>query len=366
MNNIKLSNIEDLKFNLDNKFQITQSKKASIEILKMHRYFLNQLDRLPKQKKSLDSPFALFSNKKEVSYAFKATFANHLSYQERLDRVAQFNHPKSLLDIIQTFQTLQSFLQPVEIQKLQSNLSPTQFYTDIIGVTKETNGYVTIKLKRPEGWDFQSGQYLEIKSENSKAKKPAILAIASGMNKDFIEITGKPNSNPEHANFCLNGLVGERLLINGPLGSSFPTHLITPNTSVILMGGGSGLTALKSLIASMPDHPLVKMIYSTKSYQELIYKEEMKLLKMDGHIISLTQEKKAGFEEGRITQHLQLNDIKPNSLYFLCGPESLVIETAKYLVERGVSKESIYGSLPVLAKDGGPVFRGDHPKMKLI
>lgn len=55
--------------------------------------------------------------------------------------------------------------------------------------------------------------------------------------------------------------------------------------------------------------------------------------------------------------------IKPNVLVFICGPKELVLETAKILVEMGVPRKSIYGSLPTTAKDGGPVYRGDHPMM---
>lgn len=241
-----------------------------------------------------------------------------------------------------------------------------QFEAQITDIINQNNEFKTIRLKKPTSWKFMPGQYLEITLAGSQAKKPAILAIASGINDDYIEITAKPNSNPEHSNYCLNALVGDHLIVSAPLGSYYPIDLISPKTPVYILGGGSGLTALKSLMESLPQNADKKLIYSAKTYEELIYKNEIEEWKEQGSIISLTQQKKEGFEEGRITQYLVFDAIDPNAFFFLCGSKQMVLDTAKLLIDSGVSKESIYGSLPVLASENGPVFRADHPKMQLL
>lgn len=241
----------------------------------------------------------------------------------------------------------------------------TEISAQIIDIIEENKDFKTFRLKRPPEWNFLPGQYLEIKSEQSSTNKPAILAIASGISGEYIEITAKPNSNPGHPNYCLNSSIGDYLTLTGPLGSHFPTDQVSSDTPVLILGGGSGLTALKSVMNSLPTGTDMQLIYSSKTVQGLLYQEEIEKWKAEGHIVSLTQEQAEGFAQGHIVDHLVDQEIKPNTLVFICGPKDLVLETTQWLVDRGIPRESIYGSLPATAKDGGPVYRGDHPKMMI-
>lgn len=332
-----------------------QPIKATSEILSIHRYFLNNIKSVSKTKPNgLISPFSLFNQKKKIGTPFKISLPKP---SDLIDKIGALGKPKFPEN------PLQDFINSLSATSKTAAVTNSPFSAQIVGVYDENKEFKTLRLKRPEGWNFLPGQYLEIRSENSSATKPAILAIASAVGDDYIEITAKPNANPNHANYCLNSGVGEYLTVTGPMGTNFPTNLITPNTPVLVLGGGSGLTALKSLMESMPLGTDPKLIYSSKTAQELLYHEDIAKWKAEGHTISLTQETVDGFEHGRITDHLAHMDIKPNTLVFLCGPKELVIETAKFLASMGVPRELIYGSLPATAKDGGPVYRGDHPKM---
>lgn len=249
----------------------------------------------------------------------------------------------------------------IKSKKLLKSTASSQFSTKVIGTKTQTQGLKTLRIKCPKGWNFQPGQYVEIRSK--KSANPAILAIASGVKDGYIEFTGMPSDNPAHPNYCLNCQSGDQLLITGPLGSSFPLHLVTSDTPLLVLGGGTGITALQSVMRSLPKNTETQLIYSAKSTEHLLYKKRCEKWKAQGHVISLTQEKAKGYDVGRITEHLNHADLSSNTLVFICGPMELVLETAKKLIEMGVSSERIYGSLPYAAKDGGPVFRGDHPKM---
>lgn len=387
MNYIK--NISPLEENFIGNLKFKQKPiKANNQILNIHTFYLNKSHQLQKIKQNPHiSPFSLFSNiaPSRASFNISITPPNHLT--TKISEIGQHKTPKTpFQEFIQSFSISQTEskkpgvidainndiittpsikVTETEVQKISvNNESNIQFTTEVLGVVSENSEFKTLRLKRPKDWSFQPGQYLEIKSTNNPAKKPAILAIASGMNDDYIEITGKPNANPEHANFLLNSLVGDSLTINGPLGTHFPLELITDESKVFVLGGGSGITALKSLMESMPDVE-TKLIYTSKTFKELIYNDEIEKWKTKGHIISLTKEQKENYAQGRISDLLKPEEINSKSLFFLCGPKQLVLETAKVLISMGVPKESIFGSLPVLAKDGGPVFRGDHPIMNL-
>lgn len=330
--------------------------KASKEILSIHRYFLNKIKCLinPAQ---LISPFSLFNQKPQAAKPLNISHAQPSALNDKIAAIGQTQSPEN---------PLQDFIKSLSAATKPEAFKPaasSQFSAEIVDIFNENKDFKTLRVKRPKDWEFLPGQYLEIRSENSSANKPAILAIASGVNDEYIEITAKPNPNPSHANYCLNSTVGEYLTITGPLGTNFPVDLITPETPVLILGGGSGLTALKSLMESLPLGTDSKLVYSSKTVQELLYHDEIEKWIAEGHTISLTQDQADGFQQGRITEHLTHMEIKPNSLIFICGPKELVLETAKLLAAMGIPRESIYGSLPATAKDGGPVYRGDHPKM---
>lgn len=347
--------------------------QADQTILKIHGCYLENV-KLGKNKSCrLASPFSLFS---KTTTSLASSLKITLPYPSKLiDKISQIGSRKNLNH------PLQEFTRSLSIQA-KKRLSPpppatsttslenvadkafvsSQFSAEIIEIIDENEEFKTIRLKRPEGWKFQPGQYLEIRAEGSSSTKPLVLAIASAMDSDYIEITAKPSIDTSHPNFCLNSAVGDYLTITGPLGSHFPMELITPDTPVFVLGGGSGLTALKSIMESLPTNADAKMIYSSKTIKELIYRKQIEQWKSAGHTISLTQEISVDYVQGRITEHLKKEQLNPGALFFICGPKELVLQTAKELVNLGVPRESIYGSLPS-TKNGGPVYRGDHPKM---
>lgn len=326
--------------------------KANHKILSIHKFYLNNRHLFKSNLGSLAGPFSLFNQKPAPVKLPDISIAQP---SDLIDTISAIGNVKQPVNPLQDFvKSLSSPPKPV---------SSNQFSSEVLGTFRENKDFTTLRLAKPKDWKFLPGQYLEIRGENSSAAKPAILAVASAIGDDYIEITAKPNPDPNHANHCLNSVPGEYLTVTGPLGTNFPIDVITADTPVLILGGGSGLTALKSLMGSLPAGADAKLIYSSKTVEGLIYHEEIAKWIEQGHMITLTQEQSDGFAQGRLDEHLKNTEIKPNTLVFLCGPKDLVLQTAQLLAERGVPRESIFGSLPATAKDGGPVYRGDHPAM---
>lgn len=251
------------------------------------------------------------------------------------------------------------------IKGLQEKLASTTALK-IQQIDDEGAGYKTFHFERPPEWNFIPGQYVEIRSGNilsSFFKQPAILAIASGTSDRDIQITARSSMMPWHSNRALHRGAGQFLEITGPIGTSFPMDQITASTEVLLIGGGSGLTVIKSLMNSLPKHTTIDLSYSAKTQEDVLYPEEVRQWAKKGHFISLTQEKVEGFEEGRVTDHLKFKNLNINTLAFICGPTELIKAVIKVLVDKGLDRKQIFASLPVGAKEGGPVFRADHPKL---
>lgn len=227
----------------------------------------------------------------------------------------------------------------------------------ILSRRDEGNGYVTLRLKRPNGWAFEPGQYVEVRA--MPGAKPLFLAIASGKNDCYIEVTGRASDDPSHSGYALFKDAGESLLISAPQGTFFPLTNIHPKTPLLVLGGGSGITALRSVLRSSPRRN-AHLVYTHRTACDLMYKDEIVKWQAKGHQINLTREAHPDFGAGRIQDSI-VQPIAPDTVAFICGPESLVKETVQFLVSLGVPRENIYGSLPKGAADGGPVFRGDHP-----
>jgi cardiolipin synthase A/B len=249
----------------------------------------------------------------------------------------------------------------------QEKLAPTNVLK-ITQVDNEPSGFKTLHLEPPPEWSFKPGQYLEIRSGghlfNGLLKGPALLAIASGTNDKEIEVTARSSMSIAHKNRALHRSKGQSLEVTGPIGTSFPIDLIKPSTEVLLIGGGSGLTALRSVMHSLPEQNNAQLFYSTKTYNETLYQQEIDQWAKQGHVISLTQEEREGFAHGRVTELLKKREIKPEALAFICGPAGLVKAVVRELLEKGLDRTRIFASLPAGAKEGGPVFRGDHPKLR--
>lgn len=248
---------------------------------------------------------------------------------------------------------------------MQDKLAPANTLV-ISQVDEEGGGFKTLHFQKPTSWQFQPGQYLQIRSGNrfsSLFKSPATLAIASGTHDGDIQVTARSSLLPWHSNHSLQRNEGQALEIIGPIGIGFPMDLIKPATELILIGGGSGITVLKCLMHSLPAHTQVSLYYSAKTQGDLIYHDLLKQWRHAGHSIALTQETADGFQHGRITEALSTCPLNSQTLVFLCGPTALVKAAIEKLTARGLERRQIFASLPVGAKDGGPVFRGDHPKL---
>ena len=254
----------------------------------------------------------------------------------------------------------------IGIRGTQEQLA-VKYKVQILDIIEEGGGYKTFKLERPYKFVFSPGQYVNCRSGNNlngMVIKPVSLAISSGNNENYIELTARTSSLAWNSNYCLNRRIGDYIEIEGPLGTYFPLEN-SNNKKILLIGGGSGITPLRSCIKSIQSDVQIKLLYSTKFYDNLLYKTECDKWIENEHIISLTQEKNhyENFEYQRVTKILEEIDLNYD-IIFLCGSIGLVKDVMNILVNKNISSKNVYASIPVDALHGGPVYRGDHSVFK--
>lgn len=235
---------------------------------------------------------------------------------------------------------------------------------EIVKIKNEGQGFRTLYLKKPLNLKMQPGQYCEVRSGKTVTKffkHSAKLAIASGTHDEYLMITGRPSKKLSHPNRSLGREESRSLELTVPLGTGFPIEELN-GRPLILIGGGSGITALRAMINSLSADADVRIVYSAKSEKDLLYRDDIEEWnKNPNNHISLTKETNEKFHHGRFTDYILDMEIPENAMVFICGPTGLVKETAKQLCKRGVPQLDIYCSLPVTAQQRGPVFRSDHP-----
>src|SRR5215213_2319135 len=140
--------------------------------------------------------------------------------------------------------------------------------------------------------------------------------------------------------------VGDRLELRGPIGGYF-TWEEGDGGPLLLVGGGSGVVPLMAMIrhrAAAGSDVHSRLLYSSRSYEEIIYREELeKLASRDSAlevVHALTRSRPEGWSGyGRRIDAEMLEEVgwtpDESPLAFVCGPTSFVEGVADALVSLG-------------------------------
>ncbi|MEM9723190.1 MAG: ferredoxin--NADP reductase [Bacteroidota bacterium] len=212
-------------------------------------------------------------------------------------------------------------------------------------IVDETEQAYTLTFDRPAGsmWDFRAGQYLTIQLyiEGEAHRRPYSLS-SSPLEEEFLSVTIKRLSEGLVSNYLRDHLKpGDEVEVFPPLGNFLvePTPLRIRH--YILIGGGSGITPLisilKTVLAIEPDSK-VTLWYGNRKEEDIIFKEALLGLKKKYrerftliHVLSQAPEDWKGprgrLDRDKIYEYiLELFMVDEyQKAYYLCGPEGLMI-----------------------------------------
>jgi ferredoxin-NADP reductase len=140
--------------------------------------------------------------------------------------------------------------------------------------------------------------------------------------------------------------VGDKVELRGPIGGYF-VWKAGDDRPLLLVAGGSGIVPLMAMIrhhaaagASAP----VRLLYSSRSFDDVIYRDELATLSAGGGLLkvshTLTRSQPPGWEgySRRIDGEMMVEVAWPrkdNPAVFICGPTPFVETAAGLLVESG-------------------------------
>ncbi len=219
---------------------------------------------------------------------------------------------------------------------------------EVLEVVPETPRTNSLFLE-VSGWEgHKAGQHVDVRltaEDGYQAQRS--YSIASAPEDERLMLTVDRLDDGEVSPYLTDVLVaGDKLEFRGPIGGYF-TWEVQDGGPLLLVGGGSGVAPLMAMIrhrAAAGSGVPVRLLYSSRSYEEIIYREELEnLAARDGSlevIHTLTRSRPEGWSgyHRRINAEM-LEEVgwtpDESPLAFVCGPTSFVEGVADALVSLG-------------------------------
>lgn len=231
----------------------------------------------------------------------------------------------------------------------------------VIHKNQETSDTISIRYELSEHMERKAGHfvmmYLNVDQEGKKKVIKRAYSLSSIPSDPYIETAVKLDGIGSNRIHELNA--GDEIEIEGPFG-----HFVFEegmSDEVVLIGAGSGITPLMSIIRFIHTNKLgtkATLIYSNKTPPDIVYRHELEELNKHDNLqihctITRTDEPESqrwkgltGRIDKKMVKKIVKNFKKP--LFYLCGPPQFVEDLKIMLLEEGVAKENIkqerYGS----------------------
>ncbi|WP_162427040.1 ferredoxin--NADP reductase [Pontibacter pudoricolor] len=219
----------------------------------------------------------------------------------------------------------------------------------ISDITRETSDAVTLHFEQPQNQtiNYKPGQFLTLIIPFEGKKERRSYSLSSTPHENTLSVTIKRVPGGKVSNYLLdNAAVGQEIEVMEPLGNFCITCDVAETRNVILLGAGSGITPLMSILKGVlreEPNSKVTLLYGNRDENSVIFKDQLEQLRAENpdrlQIAYIFSQPNQNCEyRGRVNQsliikileRLQLSKIS-NGLYFMCGPEGMMDEVKKAL-----------------------------------
>jgi ferredoxin-NADP reductase len=214
----------------------------------------------------------------------------------------------------------------------------------------ETPKVRTLSFELPSWPGHRAGQHLDVRltaDDGYQASREYSIATAPG---EPVAITVERLDDGEVSPYLTQDVQrGDEIEIRGPVGGYFVWDPVDGGP-LLLVAGGSGIVPLRAILRhrAREESPVpVRLLYSSRSWAEVIYRAEL-----DQHaegvtvIHTLTRQQPAGWQgyARRVDQQMLTEVAWPAAqapLSYVCGPTSFVETVAAGLVALGYPAERV-------------------------
>jgi ferredoxin-NADP reductase len=224
----------------------------------------------------------------------------------------------------------------------------------VVELVVETARVTSLVLEVPRWPGHLAGQHVDVRltaEDGYQAQRS--YSIASAPEEEQLVLTVERLEDGEVSPYLVEELrPGDELELRGPIGGFFVWEE-SLGGPLVLIGGGSGVVPLRAMlrhwVAGSRSVP-VRLAYSSRSLDEVIYREELLGYAAAFDVIdvrfALTREWPEDYtgHTGRIDPGLLSQVAGPPAeqpLIYVCGPSGFVAAAADWLVELGHAVERI-------------------------
>jgi ferredoxin-NADP reductase len=221
----------------------------------------------------------------------------------------------------------------------------------VVRVRDETPHARTLVLDVP-GWPgHAAGQHVDVRlvaDDGYQAQRS--YSIASAPEDATVELTVERLDDGEVSPYLCDVLhPGDGLELRGPIGGYFVWH-VADGGPLFLVAGGSGIVPLMAMLrhharaeASTRARAKVRLLYSARAWDDVIYREELERLTESPDVqitFTMTRDAPTGWQGyRRRIDRAMLEEVcwqaSEMPRVFVCGPTPLVESAATLLVELG-------------------------------
>ncbi|MFV8271355.1 FAD-binding oxidoreductase [Flavobacterium sp. GT2N3] len=211
----------------------------------------------------------------------------------------------------------------------------------IISVEPVTHDVKRFTIQKPEGFKFIPGQATEV-SVNTPAlkheKRP--FTFTSLNDNKHLEFIIKIYDNHNGVTKELGKLkLGDELILRDVWGA------IEYKGEGVFIAGGAGVTPFIAILRQLQADDKIannKLIFTNKTEKDIILKKEFNEMLGKNFINTLTDEKKEGYENGRIDYTFlkeKIDNFKQH--FYICGPPQFVTAISEALTQLGAKTDTV-------------------------
>jgi len=223
---------------------------------------------------------------------------------------------------------------------------------ELVGAVVETPQVQTLVFDVP-GWPgHRAGQHVDVRltaEDGYQAERS--YSIASRSDSTRVALTVQRLEDGEVSPYLTEELrPGDKIELRGPIGGYFVWEP-SDGGPLVLVAGGSGIVPLMAMIrtrAAAGDDTETHLLYSARSQDDLIYRDELERLSGNGLevVYTLTDSHPPGWTSyTRRVDREMLSEVAPiaseHPLFFSCGPTPFVEAVAEALVGLGHETRAI-------------------------
>lgn len=232
------------------------------------------------------------------------------------------------------------------------------YHLTVKEVIRETPDAINIVFNTPtKPMSYKSGQFLTlIETINGEKVRRAYSLSSSPFVDEYPAVAVKKVEGGRMSTWLNDHLkAGASLEVMEPMGNFITEYNASNSRHIVLLGGGSGITPLISIMKSaLHQEPSskVSLIYTNRNEESIIFKTELAQLQLQYgdrlHIVNVLDHPPTGWTGPSgiptvelLTKILSDLDAHKNAEYFICGPGGMMDNAEKALLDSGVPQNKV-------------------------